>query len=349
MSGIIKQSVGIDCGNEELVVSFYELTMLGETICRSTRSFKNTKTGFDQLLQWSGKFKVSRVVCAFVVEATGVYHQKLAYHLHEKGETVSIVLPNKINAYAKSCTGKLQDDFQASRVIGEFGCVKKLDFWAPPAKIYDSLLQLTRELDQLKDESTAITNQLHAETKQAIVCENSVKRMGERLKLNKKQQKKIEKEIAVSIKGDEELSSKIENITSIPGVGFMTAATVVAETKGFDLFRNSRQLVSYAGYDVVQKISGTSVRGKAHISKKGNSRIRKALYFPAISAARHNPDLKEDYERIMEKQTVKMKGYVAVQRRLLVLIYTLWKKNEKFGSPIKCLGQPLEAALTELE
>ena len=349
MIEIIKQSVGIDCGSEELVVSFYELNMLGESSCRSTRCFKNTKAGFDQLVRWSSKYRKSSVSCVFVVEATGVYHQKMAYFLFEKGESVSIVLPNKINAYAKSFTSKLQDDFQASRVIGEFGCVKKLDLWTPPAQIYHSLFQLTRELGQLKDDCTALTNQLHAEMKQAIVCEASLKRMNTRLKLNEKHQMEIENEISILIESDKELSSKMENITSIPGVGLITAATIVAETRGFDQIRNSRQLVSYAGYDVIQKISGTSVRGKVSISKKGNSRIRKALYFPAMSAVRFNPDLKEDYERIMEKQTIKMKGLVAIQRKLLVLVYTLWKKDEKFTSTIKCLEQPLEAALTELD
>lgn len=257
-------------------------------------------------------------------------------------------MPNKINAYAKSCNSKLQDDFQASRVIGEFGCVKKLDLWTPPAKVYNTLQQLTRERDQLQSERAVINNQLHAEKQQAIVCESSIKRMKARLKLIEKQEVEIEKEITILIETDVELSSKMGNIISIPGVGLMTAVTIVAETKGFELIRNSRQLVSYAGYDVVQKISGTSVRGKASISKKGNSHIRKASFFPAMTAVRHNLDLKEDYERIMKKQTVKMKGYVAIQRRLLVLIYTLWKKDEKFVPSIKCLEQPLEAALTEL-
>jgi len=174
MSGIIKQTVGIDCGNVELVCSFYELNMSGETICRSSRCFKNTVAGFDQLLKWSGKYRKPSVVCTFVVEATGIYHEKMAYHLHEKGETICIVLPNKINAYAKSCTNKQQDDYQASRVIGEFGCVKKLDLWTPPATIYNSLKQLTRERDQLTEDSTVITNQLHAEMNQAIVCQSSV-------------------------------------------------------------------------------------------------------------------------------------------------------------------------------
>jgi hypothetical protein len=76
--------------------------------------------------------------------------------------------------------------------------------------------------------------------------------------------------------------------------------------------RNYKQLVSYAGYDVVKKKSGTSVKGKARISKKSNSHIRKALHFPAISAVKYNDPARQLYKRTLEKQGIKIKGYVAV-------------------------------------
>ncbi len=95
------------------------------------------------------------------------------------------------------------------------------------------------------------------------------------------------------------------------------------------LFKNIRQLVSYAGLDVVEKESG-KYRGKTKISKKGNARIRSALYMPAMSASLHNSNLKEFYERINEGRTIKRQGLIAVMRKLLILIYTLWKKNENY-------------------
>ncbi|HAD13144.1 MAG TPA: IS110 family transposase, partial [Saprospirales bacterium] len=102
------------------------------------------------------------------------------------------------------------------------------------------------------------------------------------------------------------------------------------ETDGFALFKNKAQLVSFAGYDVVQRESGTSVKGTTRISKKGNSYIRRALYFPALTAVKYEPQFKDFYQRVFEKSFIKMKGYVAVQRKLLVLIYTLYKKEEPY-------------------
>ena len=128
---------------------------------------------------------------------------------------------------------------------------------------------------------------------------------------------------------DEVLKSKIQNVCTIIGVGFITAVTIVGETNGFLLFKSISQLVSYAGYDVVQNQSGQHT-GKTKISKKGNSHIRRALYFPALSAVSNCKMFHDFYLRIYENSSIKMKGYVAVQRKLLVLIYTLFKNDTVF-------------------
>src|SRR5699024_7911840 len=124
-------------------------------------------------------------------------------------------------------------------------------------------------------------------------------------------------------------SKKVRNIETIKGVGFITVIKVLAETNGFLLFKNIRQLVSYAGLDVVKKESG-SYKGKPRISKKGNARLRSALYMPAVTASIHNRNLKAFYERINTNREVKKHGIIAVMRKLLILIYTLWKKEEPY-------------------
>ncbi|WP_415711194.1 transposase, partial [Flavobacterium branchiophilum] len=96
-----------------------------------------------------------------------------------------------------------------------------------------------------------------------------------------------------------------------------------------------KQLVSYAGFDVVERESGTSV-GKTKISKKGNSRIRRALFMPAFLAIKYKEKpLVDLYERTFAKHGIKMKSYVAVQKKLLVLIYHIWKKNELYNPDYK--------------
>ena len=132
------------------------------------------------------------------------------------------------------------------------------------------------------------------------------------------------------ILNDEILKRKFENICKIKGLGLQSLAVIVAETNGFAAFENIAQLVSYAGYDVVENQSGKR-NGKTKISKKGNSRIRRCLHFPAFNMVTYNvAPFKNLYERVFEKSKIKMKAYTAVQKKLLEFIFILWKKDEAF-------------------
>jgi transposase len=105
----------------------------------------------------------------------------------------------------------------------------------------------------------------------------------------------------------------------------------LAETNGFELIRNKRQLTSYAGFDVKEKQSGTSVRGKARISKRGNRYLRKAMHLPALTAIKHSDRFKAIFLRLVSKHGIKMKAAVAVQRKLLEMIYTIYKTKTLYN------------------
>jgi transposase len=141
---------------------------------------------------------------------------------------------------------------------------------------------------------------------------------------------KVEEAISETVKQNEVLKQKVELLCSIKGVGELTAATIIAETNGFALFENQKQLESYSGYDVIENQSGDHV-GKTKISKKGNSHIRRILHMASLNVVTYNvKPFVNLYERVYPKTNIKMKGYVAVQRKLLVILYTLYKKNQKF-------------------
>ena len=181
--------------------------------------------------------------------------------------------------------------------------------------------------------------------------------MKKRIAFLEDQINQIKEDIDLIIASHPELQKKLEKICTIPGVAIMTAVKVIGETNGFNLIRNTKQLVSFAGYDVVTKDSGTSVHGKPHISGKGNKYIRKAMHFPALTSVKFDKNNQDLYKRIEDRTGIKMKGYTAVQRKLLVLIYVLWKKDEEFdpnyqakkSNQYKLLEQPIMAALTELD
>src|SRR5690606_9931777 len=204
--------------------------------------------------------------------------------------------------------------------------------WEPISEFYYSLRLLTREIESLQEQKTMVINQMHA-LQYGIYQNNLVnKTLRSRLRLIEKQLDELEKAIKKHIDSDKEVSEKVEKICTIKGVGLKTVATVLAETIGFKLFKNSRQLISYAGYDIVERQSG-NYSGKTRISKKGNSHIRRILHLPAFGVVRWRVEAFENlYERTYAKHGIKMKSYVAVQKKLLMVIYALWKKNETYDN-----------------
>lgn len=327
---ILKQALGIDVAKDELVVSLGRMYKDLTIEIYSTNAFSNNQSGFKSLMKWVNQQTETAIKIQFVMEATGVYHQKFAYFLDEQGCNVSIVMPNKISNYMRTLEIKTITDNTCAKAIAQFGLERKLDLWKRPNPVYKKLQQLTRERDQIVSERVAVKNQLHAEKTEAEPHQNSIKRLNARIVFLNKQEAEIKKDIKIIISKEETIKKEIENICTIPGVGEITAATILGETNGFEIIRNKKQLVSYAGLDIKEKQSGTSVRGIPKISKKGNRTLRKSLHLPAITSIKYNQNHKELFARIVSKNGIKMKGVVAVQRKILELIYTLHKNKTCF-------------------
>lgn len=327
MRKIVKQVVGIDVAQKELVVSLGRMYDDWSPEIYATKAFPNNQKGFLSLVLWVKKFTNDFESVRYVMEATGVYHESLAYFLDEKGYAVSIVLPNKISNYLRTLEVKSVTDRSCSEAIARFGLERKLDSWTKPKPAYKKLRQLTRERDQIVQARTVVKNQLHAEEAEAEPGKGTVVRLKKHIVFLNKQEQEIKAEITTLVKLEQQIKEDVQRLTSLPGVGELTAVTVLAETNGFELIRNKRQLSSYAGLDIKEKQSGTSIKGKPKISKKGNKYLRKAMHLPALTAIRHDERFKAIYARLVAKHGVKMKAAVAVQRKLLELIYIIYKTN----------------------
>lgn len=332
---LLKQVLGIDVAQKELVVTLGRMYNDLTIELYAYNVFKNTEKGFLKLSEWVNKLTDNEVKVRYVMEATGVYHQKFAYYLDEKEEDISIVLPNKISNYMRTLDIKTVTDKTCSEGIAKFGLERKLDNWKKPKEIYRVLKQLTRERRQITDERTIVKNQLHAEETEAIPHLSSIERLKRRILFLNTLEKEIKNEIEISVREHKDLVIDIINICTIPGVSILTAATVIGETNGFELIRSKKQLTSYAGLDVKEKLSGTSVKGKPSISKRGNRYLRSCLHLPALSTIKWDDNFRDQYARIVSKHGIKMKGCVAAQRKLLELIYVIYKNKTVYDQDFK--------------
>ncbi|MFV0565058.1 MAG: IS110 family transposase [Flavobacteriaceae bacterium] len=327
MKKVVKQVAGIDVAQKELVVTLGRLFDDFTIDLFAYKVFKNSESGIKNLAEWVNRLAGADVRVRYVMEATGVYHQKFAYYLADNGYEASIVLPNKISNYMRTLELKTITDKSCSQAIAQFGLERKLDQWTKPKNVYKELQQLTRERDQIVQERSIIKNQIHAEKTEAEPNQKSLERMETRIKFLNSQEKEIKEDITDLVEKYPEVKKIIQRITTIPGVGNLTAIIVLAETNGFELIRNKSQLSGYAGLDVKEKQSGTSIKGKPRISKKGNRNLRKAVHLPALSAVKWDENFKSIYARLVSKHGIKMKALVAIQRKILELIYILFKNE----------------------
>ncbi len=126
------------------------------------------------------------------------------------------------------------------------------------------------------------------------------------------------------------LREQRELITTIPGIADLTAARILGEMPNISEYRSAGAVAAFAGLSPREHQSGTS-RGRTRLVKTGNSRLRKALYFPAMSAMRFNPILKALYQRLVAAGKPKKVALAAVMRKLLILAYGVLKSKKPFN------------------
>jgi len=329
MNRLLRYSVGTDISKDKFDACISSIDDLQQVTIKASRTFKNNPEGFEDFLTWVKRHYKQGLPISYIMEATGVYYEKLAIFLSNNKCYVSVVLPGKSKHYIKSIGLKTKNDKIDSKGLSRMGAEQRLDQWKPYSKLIYRLRSLTRQNESLNKQKSIYTNQLHAIEHSGYVNKTVVKQIKQFVNLIDKQLAEVAQEIEKTINQDIDIRDKVKKICKVKGLGILTVATVIAETNGFILFKNQRQLVSYAGYDVIENTSGNHI-GKTKISKKGNSHIRRVLHMPAFSVVKYEPHYKGLYERVFDRTRIKMKGYVAVQKKLLVLIYTLWKKNEEY-------------------
>jgi transposase len=328
---ILKFSLGIDVSKDKLDCNLSYINECQEVRTKASRRFNNTRAGIRDLIIWIKRHWKEVAPLIVVMEATGVYHENVAFSLDDNSIDIAVVLPNKAKKYMESLGYKSKNDAIDAQGLARMGAERSLPKWQRPIKSIYMLRSLCREHASLQDELTEIRNQMHALDHAYMKDDRCYKRLEAKLKFIQKQEKINKKDIEKTIKNDKELSAKVDNITAIYGVGLISVATVVGETNGFAQVEKQGQLVSYSGYDVVEKQSGKR-HGRTRISKKGNSHIRRVLHFPALNVVRYGVEpFASFHQRLMDNGKLKMQAYTAVQKKLLVLMWALWRKNERFN------------------
>ena len=347
METVRKQALGIDVSKDELVVCLSHMMQEDGRVEKVRgRKFANTYKGFEALVIWLTKHALADVHLVILMEATGVYHENLAYFLYDHDYNVCIELANKVKAFGRSLNAYSKTDKIDAQLIAHMAAERNLETWQPSSSNMLMLKALSRQREQLIAQRTRTRNQLHAHRHSVCNCPTIEQRYQALIEQYQDLEKQIEREMKQLVEAEQAIEESVERLTSIHGIGLITALTVLAEMDGFALFTSRSQVVRYAGYDVEVKQSGSSLHGQGRISKRGNAHIRRALYMPSITAISQPGIFKDTYDRIVERTGKAKMGLVAVQRKLLTTMFALHKNGTSYDvdhyktSSQKGVGKP---------
>ena len=207
--------------------------------------------------------------------------------------------------------------------------------WSPPAPEVRALQALVRRLETLEEMRVMEENRLSS----GVECVAVQASLQEHLVYLQQQVEKTRQQIQDHIDQNPGLKEQAKLLESIPGIGETTAALLLAELGDIRHFDNARQVAAFAGLVPRIRESGSSLRSRARLSKVGSSRLRKSLYFPAITALRFNPLIKALGLRLSAQGKPKMLIIGAAMRKLLHLAYGVLKSKRPFD-PTFCLSTP---------
>lgn len=298
------------------------------------KEFANSHSGFTACMKWVRSHTCQAPTVRITMEATGVYYEPLALFIKENHPQfhLAVVLPSKSKKYIQSRGLRSKTDKIDAYGLALMGAERKLDPWSGINPFWRQLRALTRTRVALLEQRTALRNQLHALTHGGMEASRPKQALHAAIEALTEEIDQLTRCIYNKLRSRTDLAERIEYLLTIPGVGRLTTATVLAETAGFAEFDSISQLISFSGYDVVIQQSGQWA-GQPQISKQGSKHIRRAMYMPANTAIRGGEGpIWEFYQRLnaTHDKDVNMKAHVAVQKKLLRYMYVLWDKGEPF-------------------
>lgn len=308
------------------------------------RAFDRTSAGVERFLRWldaqlEGE-KLEEVPVRCVMEATGRYSTELAVWLVEQrpGLSPAIAPPRQTSSFIKSLGVRNITDKIAAQGLAVYGRERAPEAYTPLSDGEFALREVCRYRDSLVRQRTMLKNQSGENTLNSFVVRNRAKRLG----LLEKDIARSENEMCRMVGADPELERDIVLLSTIFGVGFLTAVVIRVELGDLRRFEKARSLSAFAGLNPSVRQSGTSVRGRTRLSKQGNSRARQALYLAAMTAIRKPSELSHTYQALKAKGKTHMAALGAVMRKILVLMRAILIHEKPYEPYWKLRGKPIE-------
>lgn len=300
-------------------------------LCGQVRTFPNEREGFRRLAKWLRSGEASLVV----MEATGSYHVEVGDHLVLEGFSVAVVNPAWVHYYARSQGKRNKTDQVDARTLAEFGhSHSELTLYVPATEERKRLVRLVRMRADVVGQASTV--KVRRQEKQ--LTETEMRLLQAQAQFFESQIDELEREIRALVRACSALSLQVERLQTIPGIGEVSAWTLLSELGDLDRFESSKQVAAFTGVCPTNRQSGTSLH-RSSLCRNGNRHARKVLYMAALSAVRTPNPFQEFFLRLLSKGKPKKTALVAVMHKLLRVAYAVVKRGCPF-IPERALPNP---------
>lgn len=291
-----------------------------------TRVFDNTPDGFERFGQWLEKHTGQSIrECHVMMEATGIYHEALAYWLYEAGSRVYVKNPAHVRAFAKSWGRRSKNDRKDSVIIARFLESRRHRQWQPEPPEVRQLKALLSRLHALSDDIVREENRLEKARIQnaSKIVSDSIRSMIRQLKAERE---RLVEQIDDHFDQHPKLNQDRKRLETIPGIGPALSREIIAIIRSRD-FKKARELAAFVGTVPIYEDSGDTVRGASRLNKIGPGHFRAKLYMATVVAKQHNPSVKAHYERMRARGKAPMSALGAAMRKLVHIAFGVVKNQ----------------------
>lgn len=303
--------VGIDVSKK-----YWDVALHGK---KKVQRFTADCEGGQQLIAWLVEEELTHVC----LEATGGYEYQLVALLDQHGICLSVINPRQIRDFAKARGRLAKTDQIDARTIAEYGTLMKPKLYAKPLENQEKLRALRARRRQVSDTLVQEKNRLG--TVRDNVTRQSIQ---EAIDFHQRQLESLDKQMGSLMQEDPQFRKRLQLLTSVPGVGVVTAAALMADLPELGTL-NRREAARLAGLAPINRDSGT-MRGKRMIGG-GRAAVRKGLYMATLVATRFNPVIRQFYQQLIGRGKAKMTALTACMRKLLLILNAMLKHNKPWN------------------
>ncbi len=276
-----------------------------------------------------------------VLESTGTYGLGIAVALaRAPGAEVQVLNPRIASDFRKALGARSKTDLIDADVLRQFAQRMPFVPWQPPRQVVLDLRVVMRRVAALKASLISEKNRRHAIGQMEAGTAAVVDDIDDNIAGLQRRIERLTDAAQQLIAEDHELTVKLALIETIKGFGRTSAVQVLAEISVLPADMTVKQWVAQAGLDPRHRSSGTSIAHKPRISKAGNSRLRHALYMPAMAAATHAPEVQVFYETLQSRGLCKRQALAAIMRKLLHAVYGMLRTQTPYNPALFYTPRP---------